>query len=189
MRSKLGKAVRGRLRKQLSQRFPGLREIPGAEVPPGWLVFGLEVAPDLAFYVVLVPYRQHDRFTLEGAWTRNGRFPSSIGILEPRDSVVPYLIRDEPRNGDFRFRVPRLWQAQEFAWDLAPRPSMVDELLKFGRLPEEPPIEEGLSKVDAMVQDALEKIDEYLVPYFDQVAADCSHDKGFSKFARKELRS
>jgi hypothetical protein len=186
VRSKLGKAVRKRFRQQLCQRFPGLKEIRGAEVPPGWLVFGVEVAPDLTFYVVLVPYRQQDRFTLEGAWTRNCRFPISVGLLEPKDSLVPCLYRDEPRNGDFRFRVARLWQGQEFEWDLAPQPSLADELLKFGRLPEQPPIEEALSRVDATVYDALERIDQYLVPYFDQVAAGFSHDNGFSKSARAE---
>jgi hypothetical protein len=192
VRSKLGKAVRDRFRKQMSLRFPGFKETRGAEVPAGWQVFGLEVAPDMAFYVVLAIFPKEDRFAFEGAWTRNGRFPAYVGLLNPKGFPDAAVRRDEAHSGDFRFRLANLWQPRDHSWDLVPPPSLQEfmrqqnEMIRHGKLPEEPPIEEALGKVDALVDDALAKIDEYLLPYFDQVAVESAHNERASELAKKK---
>jgi hypothetical protein len=191
VRSKLGKAVRDNFRKQLGERFPAFKEIRGAEVPPGWSLFGFEDAPDLAFFIVLAIFTKEDRFTIEGAWTRNGRFPAFVGLLFPRDLPDTNIRRDQDRNGDFRFRLGYLWQPEDYTWDLVPRISWEqsireqNEFLETGTIPPEPSLTEAMGKVDPMVKDAIDKIEQHLLAYFDQIAVESSHGANVSELAKR----
>ncbi|HEX2972377.1 MAG TPA: hypothetical protein VHP11_08585 [Tepidisphaeraceae bacterium] len=191
VRRELGKAVRDRFRKQMGLRFSGFKEDRGAEVPTGWQVFGLEIASDLAVYIILAIFPGEDRFTIEGAWTRNGRFPADVRLLWPKEYPEADVRRDDAYNGDFRFRLATLWQPRDRSWDLVPPPSLQEfirqqnEMIRHGKLPEEPPIEEALGKVDVLVDDAMAKIDEYLLPYFDQIAVESAHTERVSELAKR----
>jgi hypothetical protein len=176
VRSKIAKALRDHFRRELSRRHPAFREFSSADVPPGWRVFAADAAPDLAFYIVLALHSTRDSFTVEGAWTRNGRFPSLCPLLFPRSFPDSGFRQDEPRDGDFRFRLSFLWQPRDYWWDLIPRKTLEDvareddEFLKTGTLPPEPTLDAALANLGPMLADALRLVTTHLLPYFDEIA-------------------
>jgi hypothetical protein len=134
-------------------------------------------------YLVLCIAPKEDCFTVECAWSLNGRFPT-VGLLFPRDIKRSQIHRDEPRNGEFYFRLAYLWQDKDQWWWLVPEAQVNARIDRFAdaviaaddaavlRSLEEPPIEEAMANVLPMVEDAIEKIIIHAVPYFEQVK-DC----------------
>jgi hypothetical protein len=189
MRRKLAKVVRSRFKRQLGLRLPGFVEDPAAIAPPGWPVYALDFAPNLTFYIVLAVHSMRDSFTAEGAWSHNGRFPSDAGLLWPRSFPEVGVRQDTPRDGGFRFRLTNLWQPRDDWWDLIARKSSVerekeDEMsLEAGVIPAAPSLEEALSRISTVI-DAIGRIEQYLLPYFDEVAAESGHAARVSEMAR-----
>src|SRR5262249_35789805 len=141
-------------------------------------LFGWEVGPGLSFYLLLVISAREDRFTVEVAWSRNGHFPARATPSQPIDFPELNVRRDEPRDGDFRFRLARLWtpRGADPWWELAPRRSLADlqeqlQQLSEGRAPNEETVDEALNKVGPLVDDAVRRIVEHALPYFRGVGA------------------
>jgi len=189
MRSKLGNAVRKEFESRLSQRLPQFRpvkperiEIFGKmeqEIPPGWRLYLWHFREDLYFYLLLVigPQKLGDAFTVECAWTRNARFPALADLMEPYDIPRCNIVHDEPKDGDFKFRIGTLWEPRaDHWWWVAPRMSF-EEFSKWVRseefkqgLPEpEMSIEDALRNVNTCVEDAVNHIVEYAMPYFEHI--------------------
>ena len=82
MRKEIGQALRKQFAERLKVRVPEFREIkPGApaDINPGSRLYAREVAPDLWFFIVLVPsIKEADEFWIELAWSRDG---SPAGLL------------------------------------------------------------------------------------------------------------
>ena len=193
MRSKLAKAVRkefaARLKRSLPQfKLAKLREIEflgkmEKEIPPGYRLYLWDFSKDLCVYLVLciATPKMGDAFTVECAWTRNGRFPSLLGltIMHPCDFPKFGIVCDEPKDGDFLFRIGELWEPHvDHWWWVAPRPSF-EEINKWSREgnfegeklfgPPEMPIDEAMKNVVPCVEDAINRIIEYAVPYFEKI--------------------
>ena len=82
-------------------------------------------------------------FTVECAWSESGEWPASVLSNGPDDP---------PRQGAVRFRIGQLWGAADFWW----RP-------RIAPTPEE--------QVGPAVQDAIERIERYVIPFFEKVEA------------------
>ena len=77
------------------------------------------------------------------------------------------------KRDEFRFRIGSLFRRQDYWWVLAP--PWTDEdwdnwLFHDEERPEEP-VDETVSKVPAAVEDAINQIRRYVLPYFRKVAA------------------
>ena len=170
------KAIVAQFEVELKIRVPGFRRVKGEPLPAGCRLFGWQYAPDLTFYLLL-NIVNGERFFIDIAWTRNGRFPD-IPLRRPRDIPELGLRKDEPMHGDFLFRLPMLWLPKDKSWDVVPKRSL-EELareLESGefdkRLSKSDAVEDLLPKVSELVHDAVEKVEGYAVPYLLQVAKD-----------------
>lgn len=191
MRARLAKALRKTFDDLLKKELPFFKpvepreiEIQGKkekEIPPGWRLYLWDYSQDLYFYLLLNTGTQKtgDSFTVECAWTRNGRFPAMVGLMFPYDIPRARILADKPKNDDFRFRIGQLWQpGLDHWWWLAPRPSF-EEMVEWslseesektlGLMPPETPVEEALQNVVPCVEDAIRHIVKYAVPYFENV--------------------
>ena len=108
-----------------------------------------------------------DRFTLEGAWSKDGQVPSQLSFLTDRT------------DGSHRFRLPALWDVPhgDYWWELSDarhaNPMTLEEfddwLHNHERILKER-IEEGLRKTSGCVDEAIDRVLEYALPYFGEVA-------------------
>lgn len=199
MRRDLAEAVRKDFNACLRARVPQFRMVrprdidflgkKEKEIPPGDRLYLWDFTGDLHLYLLLViaTPQMGDAFTVECAWSRNARFPTLAGLMYPYDVPNSATTRDEPKGGDFRFRIGQLWEPrQDHWWWLAQRPS-VEELNKWlvsGQLdkgqfaPPEVPIEEAMKNVRPSVEDAVDHIIDYAIPYFEKIIADYNKEKG-----------
>jgi hypothetical protein len=194
MRRQLANAVRKEFDACLRQNLPHFHPVkPGkieflgrmkSEIPAGNRLYLWDYAGDLYFYLVLVVASQKmgDAFTVECAWTRNARFPSTLFCMFPRGVPKSDIPPDTPENGDMRFRMGDIFpEPDDCWWWVAPRPSFeefnkwllegdFEEEKLFG--PPEIPLEEAMKNVTPCVEDAVRHIVEYVIPYFEEIIAE-----------------
>ena len=135
------------MEERLSQ-FQSVSPAPGSPVIPGNRVLEWRPRANLACYVMLHIRSDHDAFTIEAAWSRNGQFPSRFRYLCPRDWPRHKLHKDRPIKGEFHFRLCRLWEPKDDIWWKVSHES-----------------------VEAVVRDAIERIVKYGLPYFDEISS------------------
>lgn len=157
MTSKTAKALKKEFAKQLFERFPSWKEVKRT-LPPGTRCYGASIDKAILLYVTLYvdPYRES--FTVEIGWTLSGRFPYT-GANDPEKG-------ERPETTETQVRLGRLWTTEDVWWDLAPRPMMGDDWEKeiFAPAPVVP--EEDIRRG---VRDAVEKLIEFGVPYFNHI--------------------
>jgi hypothetical protein len=176
MRSELAKLLKKQFEVEMKAKLPSFH--PEKSVAADSL-FSCEVAPDLFFYILLFISRKDDRFTIELAWSRHGRFPAELGPMTPRDNPVSKVRKDEPNDGRFRCRLgDLLTRPHDHWWVVVPPLSMADfeaelQAMAEGRMPEELPVDVAKSRISELVRDAVRQIAEYGMPYFAEIAASC----------------
>jgi hypothetical protein len=171
MRKEIGEAVRKRFNARMKEALPQFRELKSAGltgIASGSRVYCCQAAPELSFFLILVPsVMDLDRFTLEGAWSKDGRVPSRLGFLT-----------DQP-DGSLRFRIPSLWEVPhgDYWWELTETRSTnamtseeFEDWLRNQEQVLKERIEEGLRRIPGCVDEAIERIVKYALPYFDGVA-------------------
>jgi hypothetical protein len=180
MRSKLAQAVRRQFEEQLHATCPQFARDREALLPPGWNAYRWQARPDLACYLVLCLHSKQDSFAVECAWSSNGPFPKGT-LRSPRDIEFSRIRRDEPKDGEFRFRLALLWQDRDHWWWLVPEEQVNARLTRFEeallsgddaeirKWQEDPPIEEAKANVRPMVDAAMEKITLHALPYFEKL--------------------
>jgi hypothetical protein len=160
MRSELGQAVRRQFRNRLREEIRHFDEVRAErQIGPGSRLYHWHVGPALDFYVLLQMHQQEDWFTLELAWTHHGRWPAY--------ALLPGSPDAEPREGDLRFRLGDLWTRDDVWWQLAPRPTGD---ASFEEYTKRVPIAEALAKVQPLVEDAVQRLVHYGLPYMARVA-------------------
>lgn len=130
----------------------------------------------LRFFLVLQVHRSEDRFTIEVAWSGNGAWPEGHVPLPD----APLL--DHP-SGEVRFRIGLLWKPQpDHWWELVPGrvvaespPAPRDPEAIWRAITNPLPVEVALGAVPAAVDDAIARVRDFVVPYFEQVAATRIH--------------
>jgi len=152
------------LRKEIEARFGQFKPIAGDRGPWRW-EWG--AADNLTFFLLLQPMEHLDQFTLEIAWNESGDFP--WGAFGKK--------RVDRAKG--RLRLPDLWRqgAVEFLWDVDPARSAATKvylksLSKETAVapPQDSPDEELLPRVRALAHEAVDKLEQYGWPLFQQVA-------------------
>ncbi len=163
MKRELAQAVKKEFAVELKQKLPQFAPLKTKNLPNGWFAFVWEVRPDFFVYIVLVISRD-DRFTIELAWSSNGEFPATATLSNPIAYPEFNVRRDEPRDGEFRFRLARLWLPRgDFWWELIPPPSLSelnDRVLNLGEggaVPDDA-IDGALEKVGPSVRECIDKI-------------------------------
>jgi hypothetical protein len=106
------------------------------------------------FHVELVVHHSRDEFTVEGAWSFDGK------ILPCLSSI------DEVFSSPAHIRLGELWAAKDYWWRLVLRPAEYDRAIFY----KDDPIEQCLPLVAPAVLDAAKKLKEHLVPVFEKVA-------------------
>ena len=159
MRSKLAAAVRKRFAQRMKQEFPHFKQVkePTAR---DLMLFRSDAIPPAVAYIALQMHSNLDWFTLEGAYTKRNRFPADMPPLGPGSPG---------ESGDLRFRLSELWTKppRDIWWEFLPRPTVENTLEYF----QNPPAIDGLlSKVDSLVDDAIERISKHAVPHFERLA-------------------
>ncbi len=150
--------------------MPQFRQLRGVHLPKHYRVYEWRVTDRFRLYLLLQLHRSEDSFTVEIAWTLNGRWPEDVPL--------PDSPRETSESGDMRFRIGLLWSPMaDYWWDLAPQLSKVplgDALRDYegflGRFSNPPDIDEAMSRVEPQVNDAIRRVREYAIPYFGRVA-------------------
>jgi hypothetical protein len=181
MRKKLAVETRREFERLMQQRQPQFRRIHVDGYPPDCPIFEWR-ATDISFYVGLT-MSPGDAFSAAGAWSQKGRFPFRLApVMFPRDMPDEDIVRDEPVEGEFAFQLNWLWGKPEpYQWQL----SLRDPIAEFGqmlhetddarldqlKIPEEAPLEECRAQIRTVVEDVVDKIERYAIPYFHEIAA------------------
>jgi len=165
MRAPLAKAVRREFGLRLTEVVPQFAEVKGESIPPGDRLYVWEASPGLRFYLLLQFHPHEDWFTLEVAISQSGRWPAFA--LQPSSPDA------DVKDGDFRFRLGRLWAPpqRDVWWELAPRPpagASVDQYMNRA------PVEELLTKIEPLVEDAVRQIAQHALPYLHKVGVDAA---------------
>jgi hypothetical protein len=170
MRSKLAKEVRSRFEAALRKALPQFSVTRDERVPSGGTIFAWRIRDDF-YALILLQMGRRDEFTIEGAWSRNARFPFNELPGFPVDLPSLGFRRDEPGENGIRFRLVTLWDPrQNQFWELVPQPTPDEwpkrlELVSQG-LEVDPPVEAVLEAIPTAVGDAVQKIVVHAVPYW-----------------------
>ncbi len=158
MKRELGKALRKRFANELRERLPQFREAKADRSSGTYKIYEWAAAPGLHVFLALQIHTRTDQFTIELSWSRHGRYPEHLGLLYPRD---------QPRDGEFRFRLPYLFALKDVWWELLPAPALeqILEAVIAGEDSPEESIQAGLERVDSCVKEAIDKIIELGLPF------------------------
>ena len=164
MRSSIRKKLTACFRREFQPRFPQFA--PALKDRNFW-TWAYEIAPNLTFFIALQAFDRYDEFVIEVAWSEDGEYPwQHSGQIE----VDRPMGRE--RVGVFFKTGPR-----EVTWNLAPEATAAIREANEARVRGErvnyqfdPPIEVVLPRVEPMVRDAIEKLEQYGVPLFRRVA-------------------
>ncbi len=175
MRKEIGQAVRKLFDEAMRRRLPQFVPVKFTghpQINPGSRIFCSLAAPDLSFFVILVTQlKEPDNFWIEAAWSPDQRVPDIYPDLHQKQG--------ERRN------IGTLWGARNgwFEWEVTRLKSLAgmtqdefDDWLRNQERVERERIEEGLRRAPECVEDAITRIDEYVLPYFKQVAESRGYD-------------
>ena len=181
MRTEIAKAVRKIFAQKVQQELGHFSLLPSRKIRAGDLLFRWEIRSDLNayIYVFLSPKDNQDKFAIELACSA-GEFPLQMA----RDPAVQ-------KEGAVRFRLPQLYKDEwpkrnwEPMWEIGPHESpkeAIDRTMALIRNPESSgsrdsllPIEEVLPLVEPQVQDAIDRIKRYGMPFFENIARESAH--------------
>ncbi|MGD9723618.1 MAG: hypothetical protein AB7O59_19955 [Pirellulales bacterium] len=165
MRSDYGKLLRREFEQELLAALPQFTRSNETQIPPGCRLYEWLMSKELTAYLLLVP-SDSEHFTIEVGWTRGGPFPFAL--------FMPEVIQQ----GSFRCRLSRMWNPpSEYWWKVTSQRTVKDMTLEeIGRFDMDflnpPPkmTDADREVLRAAVDDAIQKIQQYAIPYFEQVA-------------------
>lgn len=163
MKTQLAQAVRNQFALQMLRRLPGFKPVTenGADV------YALKLAPDFVFFVYLSISEGKDSFVLEIAANENERFPWT---------EMPGMVRDVAGSGIkkvWRFRISTLCgELTSHPWVLGAtrnHQNIVEDVRNKMYLAPQT-LEAQLQEVEGKVRDAVDKVCEFGIPYFQTAA-------------------
>jgi hypothetical protein len=167
MRSDYGKLLRSAFEQKLLAALPQFTRSNETQIPPGCRLYEWLISTQLTAYLLLVP-SDSEHFTIEIGWTHGGPFPFAL--------FIPQVIR----HGSFRCRLSRMWNPPcDYWWKVTAQRTVKDMTLEeIGRFDTDflnpPPkmTDADREVLRTAVDDAIQKIKQYAIPYFEQVAQD-----------------
>ena len=157
MEKEYSRAVREEFDAQLRIRLPQFVYVRGQKgLGAGARVYRHESSAGAFRFVILIISSTQDEFTVEVANAPNEEVPDFEPFFDPTASG----------NGDtVRFRLSRFWHRQDPWWVIFPAKSTKEFI---ALLRDEPPVEQGLLRIPSLVQDAVDKLEQYAVPFWDE---------------------
>jgi hypothetical protein len=177
MRSPLAKAVRNSFSRRMQEELPQFASVKSKHAIPGDLLYVWNFSQGLKFHIYLEISQKsyQDSFTVELACSA-ADFPFNHAALGPTPQ----------KDGSVRFRLPQLYRDEwrpktgwEPWWWIGPPmvpqdvTSKAVERAVAGKRPlmdEGMPIEQALPLVQPQVQDAIDRIKRFGIPFFEQFA-------------------
>ena len=167
MRKRIYKELVTRFRQELENRLPQFSPHQEKADNPTWAWM---LAPNVTFFVMLQPLAT-DQFVVEIGWSDDGTYP-----IEALPSHPPAI--GLPR---YRERLAQLWATESIAdsWAIVPEETNEERSARMKALasgdikkwaPVTPPEEEVLSRVAPLVVDAIQRLIEFGLPVFRNVA-------------------
>lgn len=180
MRTELARAVREKFTAHLEKMLPQFRLQKGQKIGPRCYLYSWNVAPDLTFFVMLqISTKADEEFTLEVAFSSDGRFPDELLAILPFN-FAEIGTRGLASRPAWRVRLGNLWRQNErdkdYWWEVTPRldhhelAQRMKDLVSLGKM-NEMPLEEALARVEPAVASAVEKLTEYGMPFLLEVAS------------------
>ncbi len=160
MKTKLAKAVRAQFALEMSKRLPGFQINTRSQQD----VYALKISPNLVCFICLSISDRKDSFVLEVAANETDQFPWT---------EMPGTARDVTLAGNkkvWRFRISKLWgELKPHEWALGEVQNR-HRILERARdktylAPEK--LEGKLGQIEPKVREAVDKVCEYGIPYFE----------------------
>jgi hypothetical protein len=169
MRKEIGQAVRKLFDEGMRRRHPQfvpVKSMGHTQINPGSRVYCWMAAPDLSFFVILLTHlKEPDNFWVEAAWSPDQRVPIMYPDLHQKQRERRNIGKFwGARNGWYEWEVSRLKSLAGMTQD------EFDDWLRNQERVERERIEEGLRRAPECVEDARNRIDEYVLPYFKKIA-------------------
>lgn len=163
MRKEYGKALHAAFEERMHETFPDFlpTKVQSKLTFPGERYFCRSVGDRLRLWVILVPSPKAESFTVEVGWSRLGRFPELSGRPSSR---FPSPERTEFAQDEYFARLASLWTTHDPWWEVEPF-SMTDIMENILRSASPVSPEAAREKVAPAVEDAIEKLRVYGVPY------------------------
>ena len=177
MRSPLAKAVRNSFSRRMQEELPQFVPVKSEHAVPGDLLYVWKFSQELKFYIYLEISQKsyQDSFTVELACSA-ADFPFSHAALGPTPQ----------KDGSVRFRLPQLYRDEwrpGTGWEpwwwigspIVPEGVTSKAVMRAvaGKRPltdEGLPIEQALPLVEPQVQNAIDRINRFGIPFFEQFA-------------------
>lgn len=169
MRKELARAVRAEFTAAMERRLPQFRPIKVVSryAWPGSRVFEWRYDASQRFFVELFfSVKGADAFAVEVGWSRLGRYPE-VGVRPGFPSGGRELAKPEHWT-----RVSSLYAPIGGFWSLEEPDDAPGASGQSGGLLSQTPValEEALTRVERRVDDAVDKLVRYAIPYLEQVA-------------------
>jgi hypothetical protein len=174
MRSPIREELMSRFAPELGRRLPqfqrGGKERGAGDIP----MWAWEIAPSLTFFVMLQPFEDKDQFTVEIAWSDDGKFPW-------RELGANLFKIESPR---CRRRLARLWSKSQVdpTWEIVRSRTFEETSARIKALSRgdreevqrldqlvEVSVEKAIPRVAPLVADAVQKLIDYGLPLFQRV--------------------
>jgi hypothetical protein len=157
MRSELEKECRMLFRRMMTAEFPEYLEDKVQVVPGNRYIRTLHHPSGIWFHIIMMPHPTKDKFTIEGAWDFNGKL-MPLEIVEENDK---FKIFERP----IMFRPNFFWSGKDYWWPLVLFPEVLATSISY----KDDPLEDCFPLVAPAIQDAAQKIKEYVLPLFEKV--------------------
>ena len=165
MKKEYNNAVRCLFKKKLKENKLDLVKCkPSYEfLMPGERVYKVKIGT-LSCFVFLIPHRMVDKFTLEIGWSECNDFPN----ITSRPSGILSADKKELKNTDFVVRIGDLIDGTDFWWTIEETGFSLKDVLKSLKKVTK---EEAERKVLPHVENAIDRIQQYVLPFFQDLAA------------------
>jgi len=165
MRKELGTPARALFSRRLREVAPDFEPRPEYGLP-GFTWPFIRVSAPVMQCIWYQQHKRNDSFTLELSWSQRAQDPATVRLGGPQDSFQPE---------GCRFRLGAFWQSGgDFWWavadglpDLLTTPT--SDFLRVLENPSPVDLDAPMPRISQAVQDAVDRVQEFALPYFDRV--------------------
>ena len=210
MRYVLSKALRKRFTQRLTRALPRFRERKARSGVRGTFLHEWRATPALTCYVALVVDEERDAFTVEVAWSTMHHFPAGIRNHSPDEPARAGAMRLQLRALWQPYRLEPWWslvpkspreiEAESVLADpgvpAERKVALVEEHERLARTiafdpaaagspptPDTTPVTEALTRIAPAVDDAIARLVQHAMPFFDRAIAEHGHGPAFDRRA------
>ena len=155
VRKELGKPTRELFFSRLAEIAPDFKRTSQHDMKGFTWTFTRRIG-DLRQSITFQRHKYDDAFTIEISWSCTNDSPFEATLKDPS---APF------EQSGVRFRLGRFWESQKDVWWYVAEPNFGRSLLSVFR-----PASDPKAAIDAAVADAIHRIQEHALPYFDRVA-------------------